>query len=141
MLLEKLNGEIKEAMVSKDTNKRDVLRSVKSRANLLAKENHCEIDDELLVKALQKELKELSQALEGFKNNTDNNVYKDYTYRVSVLKEYMPSMMSEDEVREEVKRILNNLDNVPFGKKMQAVMGELKGKADGKLIQKIVKEC
>lgn len=141
MLLDKLNKEIKEAMVSKDTNKRDVLRSVKSRANLLAKENHCEIDDELLVKALQKELKELSQALEGFKNNTDNNVYKDYTYRVSVLKEYMPSMMSEDEVREEVKRILNNLDNVPFGKKMQAVMGELKGKADGKLIQKIVKEC
>lgn len=141
MLLDKLNKEIKEAMVSKDTNKRDVLRSVKSRANLLAKENHCEINDELLVKALQKELKELSQALEGFKNNTDNNVYKDYTYRVSVLKEYMPSMMSEDEVREEVKRILNNLDNVPFGKKMQAVMGELKGKADGKLIQKIVKEC
>lgn len=141
MLLDKLNKEIKEAMVSKDNNKRDVLRSVKSRANLLAKENHCEINDELLVKALQKELKELSQALEGFKNNTDNNVYKDYTYRVSVLKEYMPSMMSEDEVREEVKRILNNLDNVPFGKKMQAVMGELKGKADGKLIQKIVKEC
>lgn len=141
MLLDKLNKEIKEAMVSKDTNKRDVLRSVKSRANLLAKENHCEINDELLVKALQKELKELSQALEGFKNNTDNNVYKDYTYRVSVLKEYMPSMMSEDEVREEVKRILNSLDNVPFGKKMQAVMGELKGKADGKLIQKIVKEC
>lgn len=141
MLLDKLNKEIKEAMVSKDTNKRDVLRSVKSRANLLAKENHCEINDELLVKALQKELKELSQAIEGFKNNTDNNVYKNYTYRVSVLKEYMPSMMSEDEVREEVKRILNSLDNVPFGKKMQAVMGELKGKADGKLIQKIVKEC
>lgn len=141
MLLEKLNGEIKEAMVSKDTNKRDVLRSVKSRANLLAKESHCEINDELVVKAIQKEMKELSQALDSFKSNTDNDVYKDYVYRVDVLKEYMPSMMSEDEIREEVKRILNSLGDVPFGKKMQAVMKELKGKADGKLIQKIVKEC
>lgn len=36
-LLEKINGEIKEAMVSKDADKRDVLRSIKSRANLMLK--------------------------------------------------------------------------------------------------------
>lgn len=140
MLLEKINNEIKSAMVSKDTDKRDVLRSVKSRANIIAKENHCEISDEILVKAVQKEMKELTQALDSFKGNSENEVYKGYKYRVDLLEEYLPSMMSEDEVRKAVAKILDSLGDVPFGKKMQAVMGELKGKADGKLIQKIVKE-
>lgn len=138
-LLEKINGEIKEAMVSKDADKRDVLRSIKSRANLMAKEGHTEINDDLIIKAVQKEMKEMTQALTSFKDNTDNDVYKSYKYRLSLIEKYLPSMMSEEEVVEAVKNILSNLEDASFGEKMKAVMSELKGKADGKLIQKAVK--
>lgn len=140
MLLEKINEDIKKAMLAKDTNKRDVLRSIKSRANLMAKERHSEINDDLIVKAIQKEHKELEQSIISLKGNTENKVYQDSKYRLELLEEYKPKLMSEDEVRTEVKRILSELGDVSFGEKMRAVMSELKGKADGKLLQSVVKE-
>lgn len=140
MLLEKINEDIKKAMIAKDTNKRDVLRSIKSRANLMAKERHSEINDDLIVKAIQKEHKELEQSIISLKGNTENKVYQDSKYRLELLEEYKPKLMSEDEVRTEVKRILSELGDVSFGEKMRAVMSELKGKADGKLLQSVVKE-
>lgn len=81
----------------------------------------------------------MTQALTSFKDNTDNDVYKSYKYRLSLIEKYLPSMMSEEEVVEAVKNILSNLEGASFGEKMKAVMSELKGKADGKLIQKAVK--
>lgn len=140
MLLEKINEDIKKAMLAKDTNKRDVLRSIKSRANLMAKERHSEINDDLIVKAIQKEHKELEQSIISLKGNTENKAYQDSKYRLELLEEYKPKLMSEDEVRTEVKRILSELGDVSFGEKMRAVMSELKGKADGKLLQSVVKE-
>ena len=139
MLLDKINNEIKKAMLDKYTNKRDALRAVKSRANLLAKDSHSEITDDIVVTAINKELKELKQGLSSLNNHEDDPLYKTYKERVSLLEEYLPEMMSEEDLRKAIGDILNKLGDVPFGKKMQAVMGELKGKADGKLIQSIVK--
>lgn len=141
MLLERLNNEIKAAMVDKNTEKRDVLRTIKSNANLTAKEKHTDITDEFVLDAIKKEIKQLNQTLTSLVGKEDTDLYKNTTYRLEVLKEYMPKQMTEDAVREAVKRIVSNLDaNVAFGVKMGAVMKELRGKADGKLIQQIVKE-
>lgn len=142
MLLERLNAEIKEAMLNKDTEKRDVLRAIKSNATLIAKEKHVDIADEFVLDAIKKEIKQLNQTLNSLTGKEDTDLFKGTAYRIKVLEAYMPKQMTEDEIREAVRNIIANLgENVAFGVKMGAVMKELKGKADGKLIQKIVKEA
>ena len=138
-MLAKINEEIKNAMIHKDASKRDVLRAVKSSANLLAKEDHTGITDEHIVAAVKKEIKTLNgtlQALEG-KNGVAEAV-ADAKYRISVLEEYMPKMMSEAEVEVTVARIISGLENPNMGTAMKVVMHELKGKADGKVISATV---
>lgn len=141
MLLEGLNTEIKEAMINKDVEKRDVLRTVKSNANLDAKEKHVDITDELVIDAVKKEIKQLNQTVKSLVGKENTVLYRSSKYRIEILETYMPKQLTEDEIREAVKKIVSELDeNVAFGVKMRAVMKELRGKADGKLIQKFVKE-
>lgn len=141
MLLERLNTEIKEAMINKDVHKRDVLRTVKSNANLDAKEKHVDITDELVIDAVKKEIKQLNQTVKSLAGKENTVLYRSSKYRIEILETYMPKQLTEDEIREEVKKIVSEMDeNVAFGVKMRAVMKELSGKADGKLIQKFVKE-
>lgn len=140
-MLNKINEEIKKAMIAKDTSKRDVLRAVKSSANLLAKEDHTEITDSHLLAAIKKEVKTLNgtlQALEG-KNGVTEAV-ADAKYRITVLEEYLPKMMSEEEVKAAVIKIIGGLENPNMGTAMKAVMQELKGKADGKVISATVSQ-
>ena len=141
MLLERLNTEIKEAMINKDVEKRDVLRTVKSNANLDAKEKHVDITDELVIDAVKKEIKQLNQTVKSLAGKENTVLYRSSKYRIEILETYMPKQLTEDEIREAVKKIVSEMDeNVAFGVKMRAVMKELSGKADGKLIQKFVKE-
>ena len=141
MLLERLNTEIKEAMINKDVEKRDVLRTVKSNANLDAKEKHVDITDELVIDAVKKEIKQLNQTVKSLAGKENTVLYRSSKYRIEILETYMPKQLTEDEIREAVKKIVSEMDeNVAFGVKMRAVMKELSGQADGKLIQKFVKE-
>lgn len=138
-MITKINNEIKEAMLAKDSSKRDVLRAVKSAANLIAKEKHTEITDEIILSAINKEIKTLKgtiTALEG--NSAGAAVVEDARYRISILEKYLPVMMSTKEVENEVKRILDRIGEVDMRKAMKVVMPELKGKAEGKIISAAV---
>lgn len=141
-LMESINAKIKEAMVNKDADTRDALRAVKSAANLTAKEKHSEeVTDEMLVNAVKKEIKLMNQTVASLAGKEDSDLYKSAVKKIKALETFLPEEMSEDELRTVIKNILSNVDpSANFGVKMQAVMKELKGKADGKVIQKIVKE-
>lgn len=140
-MLKKIESEIKAAMITKDPAKRDVLRAVKSSANLMAKEKHEEVSDEYILAAIKKEIKALQgtiTALEG-KSGVEK-VVSDANYRIQILNTYMPTMLSKDEVRQIAMPIINALENPNFGLAMKSVMPFLKGKADGKVINEVVKE-
>jgi uncharacterized protein YqeY len=62
---------------------------------------------------------------------------------IKILKEYLPPQMSEEEIRESIKKIIEKLGTTnkkDFGIVMREVMSELKSKADGSLIKKLVEE-
>lgn len=140
-LIDKLNDEIKQAMISKDTEKRDALRAVKSATTLMRKEQHVDdVSDSMVVAAAQKEIKSYEQTLLALKGMEDTPNFKNASYRISLLKEYLPKQLSEDEVRAKVTEIVAGLPaDANFGVKMKAVMAQLKGQADGRLIQSILK--
>ena len=59
---------------------------------------------------------------------------------LKILRKYLPEQMSEEEIRKVIREVIKKTGAADFGKAMGAAMKELKGKADGNLAGKIVKE-
>lgn len=140
-----IKNHIKEAMKNKDVAKRDVLKMVVNNAKNIQKEQHPNdttenVSNEMIISAINKEIKQLNQTKDALKGREDSDLYKDTINKINILSTYLPKQMTREEVDRAVFNILTggNYDN--FGMKMKAVMAELKGKADNKLIKEIVEK-
>lgn len=141
----KMKEEIKEAMKSKDTIKRDCLKMVIGKAKSIKKEKYPNdtedmVANDIIVQAVQSEIKQLNQTLEALKGQELCNLHKETTLKMSILSAYLPKMMAENEVEKAVSEILAAGNYNSFGEKMRVVMAELKGKADNKVIKKVVEQ-
>lgn len=143
MLYVNIKNEIKEAMKSKDNTKRDCLRMVVDKAKAIMKNKNPtdvseNIPDEVIVQAVQKEMKQLNQTCEALVGHESGKLYVDTKLKMSILSAYLPSQMTREEVENAVANILSNGEYPNFGMKMKVVMNELRGKADNKLIKDVV---
>ena len=141
----KIRNQIKEAMINKDTIKRDVLKMVLDKAKAIVKEKSPidtpdVIPDDVIVQAVQKEIKQLNQTKDALIGKESTDLYAETTSKINILSEYLPKMMSEEEVEAAVARILSNGSYDNFGIKMKTCMAELKGKADSKVIKSVVEK-
>lgn len=139
----KIKTQIKEAMKNKDTVKRDVLKMVVDKAKSIKKEKHPNdttenIPDDMIMTAINKEIKQLNQTKDFLNGKEDTDLYKETESKILILSEYLPKMMTKDEVEDAVKSVLSNGNYPNFGAKMKACMSELKGKADNKIIKDVV---
>lgn len=138
-----IKAEIKEAMKSKDVIKRDVLKMVVDKARAIQKEQNPidtpeTIPDEIMIQAIQKEVKQLNQTKDALKGRENTDLYIQTTDKMAILLAYLPSQMTREEVEKAVSDIISKGEYPNFGMKMKAVMAELKGKADNKLIKEVV---
>lgn len=143
MMYVKIKAEIKEAMKSKDAVKRDALKMVVDKARAIQKEQNPidtpeTIPDEIMIQAIQKEVKQLNQTKDALKGRENTDLYIQTTDKMAILCAYLPSQMTREEVEKAVSDIISKGDYPNFGMKMKAVMAELKGKADNKLIKEVV---
>lgn len=143
MIYEKVREELKDAMKNKDVDRRDVLKMVINKAKEIVKKSNphdqCEnISDDDMLKAIQKEIKQLNQTKDALKGMENTDLYSKTANEITILSAYLPQLMSENEVEEAVKSILSIGNYSNFGAKMKAVMSELKGKADNKIIKEVV---
>lgn len=139
MLYTDIQNAIKEAMKSKETDKKDVLKMVVAKAQSIAKESKCDVTDSIVLDGIQKELKQLNQTKDSLAGREDSELYKSTVYKIEVLNGYLPKMMTEDEVRATISYIVDTTNvELNKGALMKAVMPKLKGKADGKVISKCV---
>lgn len=143
MLYQDIQMSIKDAMKSKDIDKRDVLKMAVSKSQAIAKEQKCDITDSIMIDGIRKELKQLNQTKDSLAGKEDSDLYKSTIRKISILNEYLPKMMSEEDTAEAIKNILMNseytdLSALNKGMAMKIVMPELKGKADNKVISKCI---
>lgn len=138
MLYERIMADIKEAMKSKNMNKRDVLKQVQAKAQSKAKETKLPIDDNIVLDAIAKELKQLDQTKCSLRGNEDCELYISSSEKEEILKGYLPTQMAEDECLCAVGEILNANPDLTGGRLVGKVMKELKGKADNKLIKSCI---
>lgn len=143
MLYVDIKNEIKEAMKNKDSNKRDVLKMVVDKSKAIMKEKNPlevseNIPDEVIIQAIQKEIKQLNQTCEAISGRESSELYINTKLKITILSAYLPSQMTREEVEIAVSNILANNNCPNFGLKMKVIMNELRGKADNKLIKEVV---
>jgi len=144
-LEENINSQIKEAMKAKDADRLRALRSIKSALMIAKTEKGAsdELDEGKEVKILQKLAKQRKDSLTIYKEQNRADLAEVEEAELKIIEEFLPAMMSEDEVKAKVQAIIAQTgasSMADMGKVMGAAMGQLSGKADGGLISKLVKE-
>ncbi len=91
--------------------------------------------------AIAKEMKTRQDSLTEFEKAGREDLISHVKEEIAILQKYMPAQMTEDEIRDVVKKAIAECgDNVNMGNVMKHVMPHTKGRADGKLVNTIVKE-
>ncbi len=141
-LEEKINADIKTAMLAREAKKLEALRAVKSAILLLktSAEGHTN-DSE--TKALLKMVKQRKETAELYISQNREDLAVDETFQASVIEAYLPQQMTTEEITVEVEKIIAQLgasSSADMGKVMGAANKAMAGKADGKVISGLVKE-
>ena len=137
--------DLKTAMLAKDKVKLAALRAVKS-AFLLEKTKEGfsgNISDDLAQQIISKLHKQRMDAYQIYVDQKREDLSSEEIEQAKVLEVYLPKQLSEEELSNEIKNIIDSLgasSMSDIGKVMGKAMGLLKGKADGSLISKITKE-
>lgn len=143
-LEERINEDIKAAMLAREKEKLNALRAIKS-AILLAKTSKGAADtmsEEAEIKLLKQLVKQRQDSAAIYKEQNRDDLYQEEKAQLDVIAAYLPQMMSEEEIETTLKHII--ADNGFAGMKdMGKVMGmatkAFAGKADNKTVSDIVK--
>ena len=142
-LEEKIQQDIKAAMLAKERDKLESLRAIKA-AILLAKtaDGSESVADDALVKIIQKLVKQRKETAVIYKEQNRPELAEKELMEASYMEVYLPKQLSEEELTAEIKKIIAEV-GATSAKEMGKVMGvaskALAGKADGRAISTIVK--
>ena len=142
MLEDKINSEIKTAMLAKDAARLEALRAIKS-AIIILKTSAEGYSEETELKAMQKMVKQRKETADVYKTQNRMDLAEVELAQAAVIEAYLPKQMGEDEIKAEVAKIIAAVgatSAADMGKVMGAATKQLAGKADGKVISGIVKE-
>ena len=143
-LEEQVNNDIKTAMLAKDQAGLRGLRAINS-AILLAKTEKGgtgEVTAEKEVQILTKMVKQRKESIEIFEQQNRPDLAVTEKEEVAVIEKYMPAMMSDDDIKAEIQKIITETgatSQKEMGKVMGAASKALAGKADNKKVSEIVK--
>ena len=144
-LEEKINNDLKQAMLSKDEGALRGIRAIKS-AILLAKTekgSSKNLTEEIEIKLLQKLVKQRKDSLEIYEKENREDLAKKEREEIEVINHYLPQQLNTEELKELLKKIIDETGaKTPqdMGKVMGTATKQLAGKADGKTISALVKE-
>ena len=143
-LFERINNDIKKAMLNKGKDKLEALRAIKA-AFLLAKteKGNNELTPDKELEIVRKLVKQRKDSAEIYKQNGRNDLAETELFQASVIEQYLPAQMSDEELENEVKAIISETgasSMKDMGKVMGAATKKLAGKADNKRIADTVKK-
>ena len=141
MTIIELQAKLVKAMKEQNRVKKTVIADMLTCAKNMANEKGCKdnITDDIVDAAILKSKKMCQEQIDTCPANRPD-LLEAYTVCMGYINELAPKMMSEDEVRAAVRDIIDKVEVANKGAAMKLVMPELKGKADGKIINKIVSE-
>ena len=142
MEMQTLQKDMIAAMKAKDKVRKDAISSLVSAVKKVAIDEGCrdDIKPELVDRVILKELKSVKEQVDTCPA-ARTDLTEEYQARYDIINEYAPQLLSAEEVKAILtERFADVLATKNKGQIMKAVMAELKGKADGKVINQVVAE-
>lgn len=142
-LKERIQEDWKAAMKNKDRFRANVLNMAKAAILQAEKVDGTKLDDEQVIEVLNKEVKQRRDSIEEFEKGNRQDLIEQTVNEIEILLEYLPQQLTEEEISEIVKEAVNEVQAnsiKDMGKVMAIVMPKVKGRADGKLVNQIVKQ-
>lgn len=142
---EQLMADMKAAMKAKEEGKLALNTIRMARAHIRQAEidnGHADFNDDQVLAVLRKEVKQRKETLSEIEGSGREDLVEQTKAEIDVLEKYLPAEMSPEAVEAAVKEIVDAMDpgQKNMGSVMKAVMAKLKGQADGKLINQIVRK-
>lgn len=139
-----INDKLKAAMIAKDKVRIDTLRAIKSAIlNFKTSGKNEELNQDAAMKILNHEAKKRKDAISMYSDANRPELLEKEENELKIIQEFLPEQLGENEVRAIITEIVtsaNASSMKDMGKVMGMTMKQLKGKADGGLINRIVKE-
>ena len=142
-MLNQLQEELKIAMKAGEKAKMMGLRNIIGKIKAAQIDKGESLTDEESLKILKTAAKQLKESIDQYQKGGRDDLAEKEAFELSLLEKYLPDQLSEEQIRGTVKNIVKNTgagSMQDMGKVMGATMKELAGSADGKIVQKIVKE-
>lgn len=142
---DKLTEDMKQAMKDREAGKfrLSVIRMVRASIKNLEIDKKKELSAEEVLDVLAKEVKMRRDSIEEFKKGNRPDLVENLEQEVDILMQYLPQQLSEQEVRALVTEAVTESQAASakdMGKVMAILMPKVKGRADGKLVNSIVRE-
>ena len=142
MLKEKLLEDLKDAMKTKNVNKKNAAQMVRTAILQIEKDKGIEVSDEQILGIVAKEVKTRKDAIAEYEQANREDLIEKANEEIKALEEYLPKQLTDEELVTEVKKVIEKL-NATSMKDMGPVMKEAKAtigaQADGKRINEVVK--
>lgn len=142
-LKEQLMEDFKVAMRNKEKLKKDVLMMARAAVKQKEVDTRTELSDDDVIDIIAKQIKQKKDSIEDFKKANRDDLVDQAESEIKLLEPYMPEQLSEEEVEAIVKEAIaaTNAESMrDMGKVMGSVMPKVKGRADGGIVNQMVKK-
>ena len=142
-LQEKLQQDLKDSMRSGDTTRRDVIRFLRSAIHNQEIASQGELDDEGVIGVLSKQALQRRDSIELFREGNRPDLVEKEEAQLVIIGEYLPTPLTEEEISVLVHAAVEATGATgqkDMGKVMGRLMPDVKGKADGRAVSRIVQE-
>ena len=138
-----LQQDMKTAMKEKDKIRKNVITMVRAAILQQEKDKRIELDDEGIIEVIAKAVKQRKDSIPDFEKGNRPDLVKDLEREIKILMSYLPKQLDENELEEIVKTAIfeAGAQSVKdIGKVMKELMPKVKGRADGKIVNELVRK-
>lgn len=141
-LQEQLHQDLRDAMRAKDAPRKSAVRMVIAAIQLAEVETPEPLGDAEVIALIRQEVKRREEAVEMMKEAGREELVRGEVVELDLLRAYLPALMSEEAITQLVKEKIDELgvsSMRDMGRVMGTVMPLVKGKADGKMVNQVVR--
>ena len=142
-LQEKLQQDLKDSMLSGDTERRDVIRFLRSAIHNQEIATQSELGDEGVISVLSKQAIQRRDSIDLFKEANRLDLVEKEEAQLAIIGEYLPTQLTEEDIVALVRSAVEATGATEprdIGKVMGLLMPDVKGKADGRIVSRIVQD-
>ena len=142
-IIDLIKDDLKKAIKSQDNIKKLVYRFILSAIHNEEIKLGKELDNDMVMKLMIKQAQQRKESIEAFKLGSREDLISKETQELKIIEQFLPEQIDESEIKNHAQKTINEVgaESVKdLGKVMPIIMKKLAGKAEGKIVNKIVTE-